>query len=64
MKNLTPKVDCKYGAPMGRQSWNDVQEGMYKGRMYLRHVPLNGAGYDSGGAYWGTGQKVVRVFER
>lgn len=28
------------------------------GLVRLRHVPLDGGGYDSGGAYWGTGQRL------
>jgi hypothetical protein len=48
----TPAVNCQYGAPMGRASRNalDTSE-----RLYLRRVPLNGGGYDRGGAYWGHG---------
>lgn len=55
--DLTPKCNCKYGAPMGRQSWND-NHGEYIGKMYLKRIPLNSGGYDSGGAYWGTGMPL------
>lgn len=55
--DLTPHVDCRYGAPMGRRSWDDNAE-PYAGRMYLRWVPLDSGGYDVGGAYWGVGQRL------
>lgn len=55
--NLTPQTNCQYGAPMGRQSWNDNGK-PFQGRFYLRHIRLNQGGYDSGGAYWGTGQRL------
>lgn len=47
-------VSSRYGAPMGRP-------GRYQdcvGKVSLRHVPLNSGGYDSGGAYWGLGQRL------
>lgn len=57
--NLTPRVDCKYGAPMGRRSWNDnAPDVPYTGKFYLQHIPLDSGGYDRGGAYWGTGERV------
>jgi hypothetical protein len=56
--NLTPKVNCQYGAPMGRQSWDDNKPDEYKGKIYLRRIPLNNGGYDAGGAYWGIGQRL------
>ena len=51
--NPTPKVNCSYGAPMGRQSrnWIDADSG----RIYLRRIRLDSGGYDNGGAYWGIG---------
>jgi len=55
--DLTPAVDGKYGAPMGRQSWDDNAK-PFTGRMYLRHIPLDSGGYDSGGAYWGIGMRL------
>ena len=56
--NLTPSCDCKYGAPLGRQSWNDNKAEPYQGKMYLSRIPLDSGGYDSGGAYWGVGQRL------
>lgn len=59
MVDLTPKMDCKYGAPMGRQSWNDNPRDVpFTGRFYLQHIPLDSGGYDKGGAYWGIGRRV------
>ena len=55
--NLTPACNCQYGAPMGRRSWDDNSQ-LFAGKMYLRRIPLNGGGYDSGGAYWGVGQRL------
>lgn len=49
MRDPTPQVDCKYGAPMGRVSIVTDCDG----KVSLRRVPLNSGGYDRGGAYWG-----------
>lgn len=49
---ITP-VNSTYGAPMGRPSRSGLDTDA--GRLYLRRVPLNGGGYDVGGAYWGLG---------
>lgn len=63
--NPTPKVSCKYGAPMGRPSHNVLTD--KQGRTFeltattdarpfrLVRCPLNSGGYDRGGAYWGLG---------
>ena len=58
MTNLTPKVDYKYGAPLGRKSWNDNGTREVTCTMLLRHIRLDSGGYDSGGAYWGIGQRL------
>lgn len=42
------KVNCQYGAPMGRHSEHHLAEGKCR----LQRLPLS-EGYDSGGAYWG-----------
>ena len=52
--NPTPPVATRYGAPMGRHTGPDYLE-ISAGPIYLRRVPLNGGGYDTGGAYWGIG---------
>ena len=46
-------VSSMYGAPMGRRE--NMGERMMPVRMHLARVRLNQGGYDSGGAYWGTG---------
>lgn len=48
------KISCKYGAPMGRRSYGDAP----KGRIRLYEVRLDRGGYDDGGAYWGTGNRL------
>jgi hypothetical protein len=64
----TPKVNSKYGAPMGRAStrtytdksgttWTlDVNEDSKPFR--LVRCPLDAGGYDRGGAYWGLGEPL------
>lgn len=47
-------VDDRRGAPMGRPSLGDVMDAP-PGSVHLFRVRLNSGGYDSGGAYWGTG---------
>jgi len=66
--NPTPRVDCKYGAPMGRASRNtytDAQGHTFELTVnadarpfYLVKCPLDGGGYDRGGAYWGLGEPL------
>ena len=58
MLDLTPKCNMQYGAPMGRRSWDDNGPGEFAGRMYLRRIPIDSGGYDPGGAYWGSGQRL------
>ncbi len=53
MRYNPPKVSCKYGAPMGRYS--DPIERFADSKVHLQIVSINSGGYDSGGAYWGTG---------
>lgn len=57
IKKIICYVNCKYGAPIGR---NDV--GIEPtGRVYDRLVPMDNHGYDTGGAYWGFGNYPLRV---
>jgi hypothetical protein len=50
------KVDCRYGAPMGRPAWPGEPE---KGTVTVFRVPMGpDAGYDRGGAYWGIGETL------
>jgi len=50
---LCPKVESKYGAPMGRRQWGRDLRGI-TGPFWIRKIKLTGDGYDPGGAYWGT----------
>lgn len=53
MKFNLSKVSCKYGSPLGRHSDNPANfEGL---KVHLEKVRIDSGGYDSGGAYWGTG---------
>jgi hypothetical protein len=52
--NPTPPVFARYGAPMGRHTGPDFLD-VDAGRIRLRRIPINGGGYDRGGAYWGLG---------
>jgi hypothetical protein len=67
------KVNCLYGAPMGRPDYCDTPDA----RVQLFRVNLSGGGcYDDGGVYWGFGDwksqlycardkdKTVQVFTR
>ncbi len=56
--NITSKVNCQYGAPMGRCSWNNICDQSFNGRFYLQNARLDRGGYDAGGAYWGIGKQV------
>ena len=47
-----PDVSSKYGAPMGRHTILTGPEGA---AVSVANVPIDRGGYDSGGAYWGTG---------
>lgn len=55
---IITKVNCKYGAPMGRPNIGSKPTDK---RIYNCYVPmLNCGAYDKGGAYWGVG-KPIRV---
>lgn len=51
------KLDCKYGAPMGRSNTGNVPIDDIKTVRVFR-VRLDSGGYDDGGAYWGHGQPI------
>lgn len=55
MKNPTPTVVAKYGAPMGRPSGHPGNLVDEEGKFCLVRCHLDGGGYDKGGAYWGLG---------
>ena len=62
MKRFDPfhKVNCKYGAPMGRRGANTV---VYSdnGKLCARHCGGYDA-YDKGGAYWGSPLNIWAVW--
>ncbi len=49
------KVDCKYGAPMGRSS---IGEKPTDKKIFDSAVPMIDGAYDKGGAYWGIGKQL------
>lgn len=51
---VMPRVDCSRGAPKGRVSSRTVDASNAR-NVHLFRVPLDSGGYDSGGAYWGSG---------
>jgi len=57
MRNPTPEVPCKHGAPLGRHTGPDFLN-VEAGKIYLRRIRLDSGGYDPGGAYWGIGQPL------
>lgn len=60
MQTLPPDTgwmgDRSRGASMGRPDRNPTAYPLRK--FYLERVRLNSQGYDSGGAYWGIGQRL------
>jgi hypothetical protein len=50
-----PKVNCRFGAPMGRHESTVADPGE---KVSLFRVNLDSGGYDDGGAYWGFGQPL------
>lgn len=51
---IITKVNCTYGAPMGRSGVHDWEDPPDDARVYDCAVPMSGDGsYDRGGAYWG-----------
>ncbi len=55
--NPFPKVSCRYGAPMGRDSGEIDPDG----KLCAMHQG-GGDGYDKGGAYWGSPSNVWAVW--
>ena len=50
---LPPKVDCRYGAPLGRRPVHPRAAAPDWPKLRLALAPVTGNGYDTGGAYWG-----------
>lgn len=49
-------VNGRYGAPMGRASWNEAPTKPRSVRVFK--VRIDSGGYDDGGAYWGHGKPL------
>ena len=60
--DLTPPVNCQYGAPMGR-NWVTGGDFDPAQPLHLNYVPLNNGGYDKGGAYWGHGPRIYVIYD-
>jgi hypothetical protein len=54
---IITKVDCKYGAPMGRRSEGEPPLPFEK-KIFDCAVPMSDGAYDRGGAYWGIGKQL------
>lgn len=54
------KLDCRYGAPMGRRFVGDLDQS--SGTVRLFKVRLDSGGYDDGGAYWGLRSSGVSLW--
>lgn len=55
MSTKLQPVGSRYGAPMGRVEERREPEPR---SVRLERVRINAQGYDSGGAYWGTGRPL------
>ena len=54
---LFPKAYDEYGSSMGRDEYGPSDNSKpYK--LHLMLVPIDGQGYDPGGAYWGIGEPL------
>lgn len=68
---IITKVNCKYGAPMGRPNVNNCpneivngQVMQYVGKTFDCKITLNNGGYDKGGAYWGIGRELRCTYNK
>lgn len=56
-----PKIQLSKGySSWGAQMGRDDQ--IVSGRCHLQRMPLDKGGYDSGGAYWGTGKGILPMY--
>ena len=70
---IITKMNCQYGAPMGRHNTNECPTENVNGVIYTRFtgkvfdcaVPMSGDGaYDRGGAYWGLGKQLRVMYTK
>lgn len=53
-------VNCRFGAPMGRQSRIAVDDPeTFDKRIHLVQLRMVDGDYDEGGAYWGAGDRRI-----
>ena len=66
IEKIITKVDCKFGAPMGRRGEHDnTGEIPNDKKVFDCAVPLSGDGaYDKGGAYWGYGPQLRVMYTK
>jgi len=55
INKIITKLNCKFGAPMGRLNIGNVPTDK---KIFDCNVPICSGGYDSGGAYWGLGSEL------
>ena len=66
-----PELNCRYGAPMGRQSywpgcaWGAASVALrdLNLKVYLHRLDFIDGCYDQGGAYWGSPANVYRAID-
>lgn len=56
--DVTPKLDSRFGAAMGRSSDTLDADGL----LSARKVRIDSQGYDRGGAYWGQRPRGQRLY--
>jgi len=61
---VTPKVNGKYGAPVGRCNINEMSKTDEIPKVTTRRIYLDSGGYDIGGAYWGIGEPLYVTYSK
>lgn len=51
------KVNCRYGAPMGRHEFG-LPQNCERRTVRVFRIRIDSGGYDEGGAYWGIGEPL------
>lgn len=71
LDKIITQVDCKYGAPLGRDNIDNCPVSVYNGEWFVYtgklfdcKVPLDSGGYDSGGVYWGLGSELRVTYNK
>jgi len=64
LDRIITKMDCKFGAPMGRASYDErdpqtLSKSTMNDKIFDCAVPMSSdSAYDLGGAYWGIGKQL------